>query len=467
MSFLSVVVFFWCDQILRKQVQDPLDQLVEESRPTWERLLRSAGRQIVLAYVLSLAVWVAVTPLIASQRHLLMPVGLLIGPPVVLFASVALIAGFLLLLAAALSMPLVGLFASITNWTLSACEALVDFGDRLSFGHWYVSDVSEVWLWVLYVGIIAFLFLEPLQRRWWWMASVGLIWLCVLLVGDFGDRPPDGLRCTFLAVGHGGCTVLETPDGRVLLYDSGAMTGPEVTQRHIAPFLWSRGIRRLDEVFISHADLDHFNGLSALLDRFAIAQITCTPTFTQKSTPGVGATLAEIRKHEVPMRIVNAGQRLRAGDVVIDVLHPPTFGPDGPENVRSMVLHVQYGAQGLLLTGDVEGGGLEQLVNQPLPRAEVLMAPHHGSRAGDSREKQNRDTLVRLTQPSVIIACQSRIQGAPPSGDPYSGNGIRYLGTGSHGAVTVHFRADELSVETYRTQQRHVVSRGYQTVKNQ
>jgi len=36
---------------------------------------------------------------------------------------------------------------------------------------------------------------------------------------------PDELRVTFVAVGHGGCTVLETPDGRVLLYDAGAMGG--------------------------------------------------------------------------------------------------------------------------------------------------------------------------------------------------------------------------------------------------
>jgi competence protein ComEC len=61
------------------------------------------------------------------------------------------------------------------------------------------------------------------------------------------------MRCTFLAVGHGGCTVIETPDGRTLLYDAGAITGPDVTRRIIAPYLWSRGIRRIDEVFLSQS----------------------------------------------------------------------------------------------------------------------------------------------------------------------------------------------------------------------
>ena len=52
-----------------------------------------------------------------------------------------------------------------------------------------------------------------------------------------------------------------TLDGRVLVYDAGALGGPDVTRRQIAPFLWSRHIRRVDEVFLSHADLDHFNGM--------------------------------------------------------------------------------------------------------------------------------------------------------------------------------------------------------------
>src|ERR671917_375841 len=75
-----------------------------------------------------------------------------------------------------------------------------------------------------------------------------------------------------------GCSRPCWRDGRVFLYDVGANAGPNVTRREIAPYLWSRRIRRIDEVFVSHADLDHFNGLPALLDRFAVGQVTVTPT---------------------------------------------------------------------------------------------------------------------------------------------------------------------------------------------
>ena len=166
-----------------------------------------------------------------------------------------------------------------------------------------------------------------MRRRWRWGAAAGLGWLCVGLLCGAARLPSDELRCTFLAVGHGGCTVLETPDGRTLLYDAGALGGPDVTRRQIAPFLWYRGIHRIDEVFLSHADLDHFNGLPELLDRFAVGQVTCTPTFADKNTEGVRETLEVLREHGVPIRIVKAGDELKAGDVRLEVLHPPAVGP--------------------------------------------------------------------------------------------------------------------------------------------
>src|SRR5213595_3666592 len=123
------------------------------------------------------------------------------------------------------------------------------------------------------------------------MAGGGVVWLMLGLVVVLWRPAPDGLRVTFLAVGHGGCTVLELPDGRTLLYDAGALAGPDVTRRQIAPFLWHQGIRRIDEVFLSHADLDHFNGLPSLLERFPVARVTLTPSFADKPIAGVGATL--------------------------------------------------------------------------------------------------------------------------------------------------------------------------------
>ena len=453
LSFLAVAVLYWAAGSWLRAPTDPLDRLIDESRPRWQRLVRHLARQVALSYLVTLMVWLAVAPLVAARYHNVSPVALLIGPPVVVLTSVALLAGFLLLLAAVVCPPLVPVPAAVTHWSLAGCELLVDTADSWPPGHWYVSDLSEWWLWVFYVGLLAFLMLGSLRPRVRWGLSAGLAWLCVGLAAGWGRPGSDELRCTFLAVGHGGCTVLETPDGRVLLYDAGALNGPELTRRQIAPFLWSRGVRRIDEVFLSHADLDHFNGLPALLERFAVGQVSCTPTFADKAAPGVPHTLAAIRRGGVPIRIVKAGDRLAAGPVTLEILHPPPVGPPGKENHRSLVLLIRHAGHALLLTGDLEGPGLEQVLTLPLDRVDVLMAPHHGSRAGDAREVANRTELAVRTNPAVIVSCQGLPRGSPNKPDPYAPSGARFLATWPHGAVTVRSRPDRLTVETFQTGQ--------------
>src|SRR5205823_2228270 len=119
--------------------------------------------------------------------------------------------------------PAVPAPAWVLHRSLALCEALVDAGDGWPGGHLYVPDVPEWWLWLFYLGLLAVLTQPPLRRRWRWAAAAGLAWLCVGLAGGAARPPDDELRVTFLAVGHGGCTVLETPDGRTLLYDAGAL----------------------------------------------------------------------------------------------------------------------------------------------------------------------------------------------------------------------------------------------------
>jgi competence protein ComEC len=454
LSFLAVAVLYWGTARWFQASQDPLERLVEEARPLWQKVLRRVVRQILLSYAVTLAVWLAVAPLVAGRFHLVSPVAVLIGPPVVFFTTIALLSGFLLLLVAAVCGPIVPLFAGLVQGSLAVCDFVIHRGQQLPFAYWYVSDIPDWWLWGFYLGLLTWLTVERLRGFRWMSYSALLIWIIVGAIGFWLPRSTDNFRCTFLAVGHGGCTVLETPDGRVLLYDAGAMTGPDVTRRQIAPFLWQRGLRRVDEVFLSHADIDHFNGLNALVERFSVGQVTCTPTFAEKKIPGVPETLNFLQKKQIPIRIVRAGDRLAAGPVLLDVLHPPEIGPDGKENFRSLVIHVRYGDHALLLTGDLEGPGLERVLTLPLPKVDVLMAPHHGSRAGDLREVNNRTRLAIQTQPRVIVSCQGLPKSSPNKPDPYAASGARFFGTWPHGAITIRSGPNGLVIETFQSRDR-------------
>jgi competence protein ComEC len=253
LSFLAVAILYWGTSRWLRREFDPLERLVEEARPAWQKAVRWVGRQVVVSYAITLAVWLAAAPLVAARYHLVSPAGLLIGPPVVLLTSIALMAGFLLLLASLAAGPLVPVLALVSRCSLGACDVLVNVAQRLPGAYWYVGDIPEWWLVVFYGVLLTVLVHETLIRHWRWALPAGVAWVCVGLLTGWARPASEELRCTFLAVGHGGCTVLETQDGRTLLYDAGALGGPDVTRRQIAPFLWHRGVRRIDEVFLSHA----------------------------------------------------------------------------------------------------------------------------------------------------------------------------------------------------------------------
>ncbi|HEY7152751.1 MAG TPA: ComEC/Rec2 family competence protein [Gemmataceae bacterium] len=457
LSFLSVAVLYWGARFLFEREDDPLARLGEESRPAWQRGLRRLGRRVFECYAITSLIWLAIAPLAASRYQMVSPIGLVLGPPLIVLTTVALFAGFLLLLAGVLCPPLTGPLASVVHYSLACCESLVNAGDHLPYAYSYIGTIPDWWLWVFYVGLLAALTQEPLRQRWRWVGAAGLGWLCAGLAAGAARMPGDELRCTFLAVGHGGCTVLETPDGRTLLYDAGSLAGPDVTRRQIAPFLWHRGIRRIDEVILSHADLDHFNGLCDLLDRFAVGQVTCTPTFADKDTPGVRLTLNVLRERGVSVRIVKAGDRLTVGDVALEVLHPPAVGPAGNENARSLVLKVRHAGHSILLTGDLEGEGLRRVLGElPPQHVDVLMAPHHGSHLTNTVE------LARWARPRVVVSCQGRPGPSKEVRQRYRQVGAHLLDTHQHGAVTVLSHAGGLVVETFRSKERFAIRDGKQ-----
>ncbi len=426
LSFLSVFILVWgAARWLAPRPLTPVEQLLEESRTATGKMLRALMRMLWLAFAVSFILGVTNAPLILAWQNLVSPIGFILGPPLVLLTSIALVAGFLLLLVSPVSIWLGWPLAKVTQWSLGGCEAFVHAAELLPGGWVYAPAPSAGWLVGFYLGIAGLVLLPaPWPRR---CLVLLLVWVFAGLAVSSRPHTSDEARITFLAVGHGGCVVIESPDGRVFLYDAGTTTGPDAVRRVIAPYLWHRGFTRIDEIFISHGDLDHFNGLPELLKRFAVGRVTLTPTFSEKTTPGVAAALAALDRHKIPQRIVVAGERFEAGGLFFDVLHPPPEGP-GPvenENVRSMVLLVRYGSHAVLLTGDLEGEGQRMVRAKLIPPVDVMLAPHlYGGKTanrgaatarmarssrGSWQRGRSRSSWFRLSDPDRRITSQQRM----------------------------------------------------------
>ncbi len=458
LSFLSVIVLLYgAVRWLAPRELSPVEQLIDETRGVPEKLFRAALRALWVLFAVSAILTAVNAPLVLTWQNVASPVAVFLGPPLIVLTAVALVAGFLVLLAAPLG--LAWPFARVTELCLGACEWMVHLGDRVPFGHLY-APAPAVWWLVGFYALVACVVMLDGTRAKRALATV-LVWLFVGVAVGLSPRTSDEARVTVLAVGHGGCVVVETPDGRVLLYDAGTTAGPDAIRRVVAPFLWSRGISRVDEVFLSHADLDHFNGVPELLRRFHVGQVTTTPTFANKDAPGVTAVLAALERHGVRTRVVVVGDRFTAGDVTFDVLHPPRAGPDGNENARSLVLLMRHAGHTVLLTGDLEGEGQTLALAKPVAPVDVMLAPHHGAKAANaprgSPERPEPGAMALWARPKLVVSSQ---RAGPPDHLTASYGGATVWDTPTAGAVSVRSHTTGLTATAFRTGERRVIARG-------
>jgi competence protein ComEC len=220
------------------------------------------------------------------------------------------------------------------------------------------------------------------------------------------------LESELLAVGHGLAVVIQVPDGKTYLYDCGRMGDPSVGRRIVAPALWSRGINRIDTIFLSHADHDHYDGLPDLLDRFAIGEVRVPPGFGGRANPEAVALLQRVRSRAIPVRSIAAREAWKAGGGQFTVLHPAVdWNLDAPDNARSLVLDIAFAGQHFLLTGDLEQAGLTALIGQPAldPPPDVMLAPHHGGKSA------NPSALYEWAKPRAVVVSQRALP--PQSSD--------------------------------------------------
>jgi competence protein ComEC len=258
----------------------------------------------------------------------------------------------------------------------------------------------------------------------------------------------DGLDISFVAVGHGTCVFMQAPTGETLLYDAGSLGSPEFATQTIASYLWHRGLMRIDGIIVSHADIDHFNALPGLLERFHVGAVYVSPMMFEgigENQAGGPQVLREaIRAAGVPLRVITAGDRLRLGsDVTIDVLHPTRLGVIGSDNANSLVVAVEHAGKRVLFTGDLESPGLEAVMAELPYDCDVLLAPHHGSRYSDP------PGFAAWSRPEWVVVSGGGGDDVLPVVDTYRRAGGRVFLTDESGRIHFSLRKETIEMASW------------------
>ena len=200
---------------------------------------------------------------------------------------------------------------------------------------------------------------------------------------------PGRLEVTTLDVGQGDALLIVIPPGRVLVTDCGGLPGPlaiDTGEQIVSPYLWSRRIRRIDVLAVTHAHQDHVGGLESILRNFPVGEIWLPPSLGSEAYARVFEMAQERR---IPVRIHARGETTALGQARIAFLSPgPEYHPGRQaQNNDSLVMSIQYGGRTALLAGDVERKmELEMLRDRQPLGADLLKTPHHGSKTSNSAE---------------------------------------------------------------------------------
>lgn len=213
-----------------------------------------------------------------------------------------------------------------------------------------------------------------------------LLVLSVLFAFYFKHEEQDWLHVNFYDVGQGDAFLITTYEGNQILVDGGpGDTVVEKLAQDLGPY-----DKDIDMVVLTHAHLDHFEGLIAVMTKYEVEKILM-PNVEFKSNEYL-AFLDAVKKENAEVLFAIQGQRffLDRG-TVLDILYPATKETIRPKksadiNDTSIVAMLRFGKTNFLLTGD-SGKNIE---SELLPAfnldADLLKVGHHGSKYSSSEE---------------------------------------------------------------------------------
>ena len=188
--------------------------------------------------------------------------------------------------------------------------------------------------------------------------------LLLPLASHLFTQRTDTWQIDVLDVGQG-VAVLISKNKHAIIYDVGANypSGFNMADSVLLPILQARGLSKIDLVFISHGDNDHGGSLPQLLEGIQVSQVLTNQDRCQQHFA--------IRWQGLKIKALWPDNALKYSD-----------------NNGSCVIKISDKFHSILLPGDIDKSIEKQLVElyPKQLKADILLAPHHGSNTSSSGE---------------------------------------------------------------------------------
>ena len=224
-------------------------------------------------------------------------------------------------------------------------------------------------------------------------------------------RTNNDLVVHFIDIGQGDAIAIKFANEQIMLIDS----GPKISQNYLIEYIQDNVIcsdndLTIDYVLLTHPDIDHSGGMSAVFAEFDVlnffrpniaSESESVSDFASKSNLDEYNELIVSSKQEKGLKtnIINQNYEFNIGDALVQIFAP--LKVYDTSNEMSPVVKISYLDKSFLFTGDLEKDAEQDMINKygDILNADVLKVAHHGSANSTSVE------FVQAVTPTYAIIC--------------------------------------------------------------
>ena len=207
------------------------------------------------------------------------------------------------------------------------------------------------------------------------------------------------LRVWLLSVGHGQAAILHI-NGKTTLIDAGSISQNNIGGNIVNPFLNYFAINKIESAFISHDDIDHYNGLPEIITSHKCQNIYTADQFIQKINNSPAAMDLKRFLSNQKLTLQLAPKKQFIGGAEITLLWPNELSNMelGSDNEASLVILVEYAGRKILFCSDIPADIQKELMNlYPDLDIDIMLTPHHGS------QRTTDNDFITFFRPEYLI----------------------------------------------------------------